>query len=253
MVKVNNNYKKYNTLSLGESKLLNAVDPCLVFSIEIVRRLTAWKSSTINNTLWSLKKKGVVTAVIKNHYVVTQQIPEHIFAIATTIVAPSYISFWTAASYYGWTEQLPKTIELISTKQFQPIKVKNFQINITTCQPYKLFGYTKIKNFTIAEKEKLVVDMLCKPELCGGMGEVMKCIQNSWKELDQQLLLRHLLQFNNKSCLARLGYCLEILKLPNALVPTLQLHLPKGFVKLNPALIKKKKYNKTWRIIINDR
>lgn len=252
MGKLNNKYKSYKALSRHESALLNAVEEFIVFSLPIIQKLTKWKPSTIANTLTSLKKKSIITLVKKNHYTLTEKIPEHIFAIATIVTAPSYISFWTAASYYGLTEQQVKIIQVVSNKQYPTIKIGSFTVETSTCQPSRFFGYHKLQNFPIAEKEKLIVDILLKPELCGGMEEVGKCLHNAWAEIDQKILLTYLQKFKNKSCFARLGYLIETLKLKCTIIPELKRNIPKGFIKLNPAKKKSNKYNQTWRIIIND-
>ncbi len=252
MEKSNNEYKSYKALSRHESALLNTVEEFTVFSLATVRKLSGWKPATIANTLTSLKKKKIITPLKKNYYCVTDKIPENIFAIATTVTALSYLSFWTAASYYGFTEQQIKSIQVISTKQYPTIKIGEFKVETTTCQPQKFFGYHKPLDFPIAEREKLIVDILSKPELCGGMEEVRKCLKNAWVEIDQKALLSYIQKFKNKSCLARLGYVVETLKLKCTILPELKRYVPRGFVKLNPAKEKSSRYNQTWRIIIND-
>lgn len=252
MKKQNNEYKSYKALSRHESVLLNTIEEFIVFSLPLIKKLSGWKSSTITNTLTSLHKKKIITLVKKNHYVVTEKIPENIFAIATAVTAPSYLSFWTAASYYGLSEQQTRTIQVISAKQYPVIKIGNFVVETSTCQPQKFFGYHKQQNFPIAEKEKLIVDIIFKPELCGGMEEVGKCLQNAWAEISQKILLFYLQKFKNKSCFARLGYLIEALKLKCAILPELKKNMPQGFVKLNPAKEKSNQYNQKWRIIIND-
>jgi len=252
MKKSNLQHKVYNALSKHESTLLNTIDPIIVFSLATVRKLTGWKTSSITNTLTSLKKKKIITSIKKDHYVVTKKIPQNIFAIATTVIAPSYVSFWTAASHYGLTEQQVKTIQVISTKQHSKIKVGGFVIETTTYRPRKFFGYHNILNFPLAEKEKLIVDLLFKPEQGGGIQEIMKCLQAVWSEINQKQLLQYVLKFNNKSCSARLGYLIETLQLKSSILSKLQKNLPQGFVKLNPAKEKTNHYNKTWRVIVND-
>ena len=252
MEKSNNTYKSYKTLSGHGSALLNTMEKFPVFSLSAIQKLTGEKRVTIANTLTALKKKKVITLLKKNYYSVTGKIPENIFAIAATVTAPSYISLWTAASYYGFTEQQIKTIQVISTRQYPAINIGNFKIEVITCLPQKFFGYRKQLDFPIAEKEKLIVDVLSKPELCGGMEEVRKCLKNAWPEINQKILLQYLRSFKNKSCFARLGHLIDSLKLKNAIIPELKRNLPKGFIKLNPARQKSRNYNKNWRIIIND-
>ena len=217
MKKTINQYKTYNALSKHEASLLNAIDKFLVFSPSTVKKLTGWKMLTVNNSLISLKKKNLITGIKKNYYVLTSKIPENIFKIAATIVSPAYISFWTASSYYGFTEQQVRMVQLVSTKQYPScIKVGNFAVEVTTYKSENFYGYHQVNKFPLVEKEKLIIDFLYKPEKNGGMVEVRKCLQNAWPQINEKKLLVYLKKFNNKSLFARLGYLLKELKIKNS-------------------------------------
>lgn len=183
-------------ISKNEAILLNAVNRFTVFTNEIIRRLTDWKDFTIKNTLTALKKKELIIAIKRDHYVVKEKIPENIFTIATTLTNPSYMSFWTALSYYGFTEQQVKTIQIISPKQFPNMKVLNFKIEATKFQSDRFYGYN---NLRIAEKEKALIDSLAFPDKAGGIDEVKKCLVYAWPEINKRRFKSYLKRFNNKS------------------------------------------------------
>lgn len=256
MKKQDNYNKTYNSLSLLESALLNAVAPLLIFSLSDVRKITAWKHSTISNVLSSLKQKKVLIAVKKDKYVLSDKVPEHLLTIAATVNSPSYISFWTACSYYGLTEQQIKTIQLVSTKQYGQHKIFDHLVEIITFLPKKWFGYHRVNNIPIAEVEKLLIDCVYKPENAGGMDELKKCITNAWPQINIKKLKRYLQIFNNKSLFARLGYLLEELHLSNPEQNFFLKHIPKGYTCLNAnkKIIKtdNNTYNHKWRMIVND-
>ncbi len=247
-----NRYKFYKSLSKLESELLNSVNSFLVFSYDKVLRLTGWKKTRINEVLKSLKKKGLIIAIKKNNYIIVENLTENLYAISNRVIEPSYISFWTAASFYGYTEQQLRTIQLVTTKQHKNIKIQNFMIESTTYNKEKFYGYLKIKNFIIADKEKLIIDILFKPEKSGGMDEVRKIIKNMWLEIDEKQLLLYLKKFKSKSIYNRLGYLLDELKLKNSLQNKIITNITKGFIKLNQQKKQIKNYNKLWRIVVND-
>jgi predicted transcriptional regulator of viral defense system len=109
----------YSGISPLESHILKKIaDNNLVsFGVEELIRLTNWDRQRVYNILHSLQKKNHIYRIRRNQYVITENINEKIFRIATEVVEPSYISFWTALSYYGYTEQQIKTIQLVTTKQ----------------------------------------------------------------------------------------------------------------------------------------
>ncbi|MBI2151372.1 hypothetical protein HYU21_01450 [Candidatus Woesearchaeota archaeon] len=252
MKKTNFKHKTYNSLSTREAELLNLIESLLLISLKQVQRLTGWNAFSIKNAFHSLKNKNILTHLERNSYILTEKIPENIFSLACVIRSPSYISFWTACSYYGYTEQLPKTIQLVSIKQFPSLKVGEYTLETTTFQSKNFFGYKKINNFAIAEKEKLLIEILYKPEKAGGLSEVKKCLNNMWAEINPVVLLEYLHRFNNRSCFARLGYLLEEIKITNKITKELEKNLPIGFVKLNSQKKASNKYNQKWRININD-
>ena len=257
MKKTEDLYKKYNLISKHESVLLNAADSFLLFSVQKIKRITGWKDSTIRNTLLNLKKKRIITAVKKDNYVLTVNIPEHILKIATTIAAPCYVSFWTACSYYGWTEQQVKTIQVVSTKQFPKIKIQSYgDVEIITVLPKRFFGYCSVESIPIAEKERLIVDLLYKPEKCGGIAELKDCITRSWLEINQKKLFLYLKQFGDKALFARLGYILEERKLKNIMESEFLKNIPKSYTPLyrkKGAVKIRGVYNHKWRIVIYDK
>ena len=252
MEKSNNRYKTYKSLSRHEATLLNAIEPFLLCSVADIRKVTGWEQATIRNTLFSLKKKKVLVVMRKGQYVLAEKVAENVFALATLANQPSYVSFWTACSYYGLTEQQVKMTQLVSTKQYPLTQFEHFRIETTTFQPSRFYGYQRSGNFAITEQEKLIVDCLYKPENAGGIGEFQKCLRAAWPTVNQQKLKEYILKFRNKAVGARLGYLLEELRLSNKLVRFLHQQLPQGYTRLNPRRKPTDHYNHRWRIIIND-
>ncbi len=237
---------KYDNISKNEAILLNSVEEFSVFSIPIIRKLTNWNNIRIKNTLDSLKKKNIITSIKKNNYVLINKIPGNFFSLANIIIKPSYISFWTALSYYGFTEQQVKTIQVVSTNYYQELKINERNIETTTFKPFRFYGYQKIENFAIAEKEKLLIDCIYKPEKAGGLNELKNCIKTCWDQINQKKLLEYIIMFKNKSIFAKLGYLLDELKLDNKYELNFIKNIPKSYTKLGNTKI----YNKKWMVQI---
>ncbi len=241
-------------LSKTESIILESTKTFIIFQSSTIKKLTNLSSITITNTLHQLKNKQVITHIYKNKYTLTKNIKENIYKIATELTSPSYISFWTAASLKGLTTQQLQTIQLVSTKQHKPIKINNFTIETTTYKKENFTNYHLENNIEIAQEEKLIIDLLFKPEQSGGTKEITNIITELWSKINQRLLLNQIKSFNNKSIAARLGYIIEKNNLPErkTLIKKLQKFLPKSYIKLNPGRKRTNEYNKKWRIIVND-
>lgn len=114
-----------------------------------------------------ITEKGVITRVKRGRYTPTETIFENIFRVSTDMVSPSYISFWTALSHYGFTEQQVRMVQLISIKQTGGFYVGHFRVEIITFKSSRFFGYRGTDGFVIAEPEKVLIDSLFRPDLCG--------------------------------------------------------------------------------------
>jgi len=242
-------HKTNYSISKTEYLLLDKVknEKLIVFTPIELMHILSWKKQKVNNILQQLKNKNIVLNVKRNAYTITETIDEHIFQIAVETINPSYISFWSALSYYGFTEQQPQVIQVVTPKQYKTITLNKYKIIPIMFKKERFFGYKKMIHFTIAEKEKCIIDSLAYPEKAGGFPEVIKCLKNAWSELNKNILLEYLLKFNNTSLNARVGYILEELNLKHIKLP-----LPNTYIKLNNEKHISKLKNKKWRIIINE-
>jgi predicted transcriptional regulator of viral defense system len=246
MKKPLNQTMNYST-SKNENELLKLLEETnnYIFEPNTINRLTTWNKNKINNTLQQLKKKKLITNIKKNLCVVNDEIINNSFSIAVKISEPSYVSFWSALSYYNLTEQQPITIQTITRKRNLNINLKKIKIEATHFKKEQFFGYKKIENFSIAEIEKALIDSFAYPEKAGGLKEVIKCLKNA--KLNQKLFLSYLKQVNNKSLNARIGYIYEVIYNKK-----LKLPLPTAYVKLNKNNSITKNRNKKWMIIVNE-
>jgi len=244
----------YSGISPLESHILKKIaDNNLVsFGVEELIRLTNWDRQRVYNILHSLQKKNHIYRIRRNQYVITENINEKIFRIATEVVEPSYISFWTALSYYGYTEQQIKTIQLVTTKQTCSLSLSSFNIEPTTFRIKRFFGYKKINDFVIATPEKAFIDSLYQLNKCGGLDEYSKCLKNAWNMLNKKTFVQGLLLFDNKSMISRIGFIIDCLSLKKTIdIKKLKTNISQTPIKLNPYSSKKATYNKKWNILIN--
>lgn len=165
--------------------------------------------------------------------------------VAEKLFNPCYVAGWSAAEYWGLTEQIFRTI-LIKTSRpqhnYQPlIKGTRFLLSATT--QTRFFGLKTIwrgqTKVFISDPSRTLIDLLADPKLGGGIRPVSdmfsEYLNSEHKNLN--LLADYALHFNKGSVFKRLGFLLEryspheedILKLCKK-------HLTKGKVKLDPQL-----------------
>jgi len=103
----------FEELKKGGLFLFKIKDLCLLLKINKIKAY---------NVVKSLKKKGAIKKTGKNFFVLKDT---NEFVIATTLNYPSYISFWSALNYYGFSDQMPKKIFLATTSYTK--EINNFK------------------------------------------------------------------------------------------------------------------------------
>jgi predicted transcriptional regulator of viral defense system len=175
----------------------------------------------------------------------------HEFVLATSMISPAYVSYWNALNYYGWTEQIPRVITVVSLKRRKPANAQMVRVRFVTVSKKKFFGHVKMdfggtKAF-VASKEKAVVDCLDRPDLCGGVAEIAKALDAAKNELNLGRLVEYAGRVGNSAVLRRLGYLCEKLGIALGVEPRF-----KGYVWLDPS---RKKiavaHNSRWGLKIN--
>ena len=215
----------------------------LIFRIKDICLLLKINKIKAYNIVKALKIKGVLKKIGKGFLAVKGGDE---FVMATTINHPSYISFWTALNYYGFSDQTPNKLFLVTTKYTKPIN--NFKY--VTLSKDKFFGYTKIGDLVIAEKEKAIIDSLLFPKYSGGIKEVSKSLQVALKELDYEKLISYAFKIKSKVVLRRLGFILESLNCKKYL-NKIKGNIGKGYELLDPSLKRRNNLNKEWLLDIN--
>lgn len=243
----------YKNLSNREAHLLNKIDEAglAVFGLRELVEITGWNRSRANNHLSSLRRKGIVKKIKRGNFVLSSDIPDRSFEIATEMFSPCYISFWTALSYYGFTDQQVITVQLISSRQMKGVEDGPVKIETTTFKDKRFYGYRKENGFSIAEEEKALVDSLYMPEKVGGLEELSNCLSTAWESMDEKSFTQYLLKFGNKSMVSRAGYLIENLELEFGEFGRLEENKSESYVKLSPCNSKNKKYDNHWNLIVN--
>src|SRR3989338_5657214 len=172
-----------------------------LFTVKDICQILSMKKTKVYNLLKALKKKGA----IKKFGVYFSFADADEFVIGPMLHFPSYLSLWSALQYYGLSDQMPKKIFLVTTKYRKSIS--NFVY--VTVASHRYFGYKKIGNITIAEKEKVIVDSLFFPKYCGGLDEVYKSIKNGWKDIDKKKLVSYGRQMKSETVMRRVKYIIE--------------------------------------------
>ncbi|MEM0466926.1 MAG: type IV toxin-antitoxin system AbiEi family antitoxin [Candidatus Thermoplasmatota archaeon] len=213
--------------------------------------------NTTYDLIQKLKNQGVIYEIENGKYLVTGYDKKRIFSnplyVASNVVVPSYVSYWSMLNYYGFTDQVPRMVFLATTKQKKQLQFHTYTFKYIHIKKEKLYGYTKLVNdgfpMFLAEPEKAIIDSIDLPHYAGGIKEVARAIGAALDSLSIQKLIEYAQRFPNKSTISRLGYLFER---HGVALPDLSASISHSFVVLNPKKPKSTIWNKKWRINVNE-
>lgn len=204
-----------------------------------------------------LEKKGWIERIERGKYLIIPLGAEkgkytlNEFIIGSLLVDPHCIAYWSALNYYGYTEQIPRTVFIQSTsrKKKQDIEIFGIRYRIIRLKNEKFFGLRKEwiedTQINMTDREKTLVDCLDKPQFSGGIIEVAKGLKIM--DYDKKKLVRYAKRIGNSAVLRRLGYLGEVFSL-NLKIPRSDAH---NYLFLDPTMPQKGMRSPDWKLIVN--
>jgi predicted transcriptional regulator of viral defense system len=239
--------------------LLDELSKKKEFTIEDAEQISHANKDVLKVILSRLEKKGWIERIEKGKYIIIPLGAEkgkytlHEFVLGSYLVDPCIISYWSALNYYGFTEQIPRTvfIQTTSRKKHQEVTIFGVPYKIIRLKEEKIFGLEKVwfeeRQISLTNREKTIIDCLDKPQYAGGIIEVAKALRT--EEYDKKILAKYAKKINNTGVIRRLGYICEFLQIP--------INLPeiktRNYLKLDPILPVTNKLNAKWNLIINEK
>lgn len=238
--------KTKGTISVSDTASILNISP-----VDAAKMLSRWA------------KKGWLSRVRRGLYIriplesSTTDIPvEDPWILADRLFSPCYIGGWSAAEYWGLTEQVFRTIVILTKQKPRdraPV-IKGTSFMIRTILDKALFGTKPVWRgqikVSVADPSRTIIDMLIDPKLGGGIRSTTDMFVNYLKSESRNidLLIEYAKRLNNGAVFKRLGFLLERFApdLKTA-IDECKLHLTKGNVKLDPAL-KAQRLVTRWRL-----
>jgi len=215
--------------------------------------------------LRDLANKGVIARIKPGLYLILQLGQEETQltnwpVIAQAIAMPDdyYISHLGAMRLHGMTTHPLYDVYITITKRKKAYQVSNINYHFIYTNPKYFWGMqshwvSKQKKVILSDIERTILDGFDRPELCGGVKDVVRGIWAVKKNVDWDKLVVYAKKFRTKAAVKRLGYVLELLNLGNQILSSLQ-HIISGandYVLLDPNEIDQGRYVRRWRVRVN--
>lgn len=259
--------KRLRTLGEVGSNLLTAMSRQgkRIFTFEDAAKFYGSGNSALRELLSTLVERRWLQRVEKGKYLILPfeaghegEWTEHEFIIASYLIDPYYVGFRSALNYYGYTEQVSRTVFVVSThRKLKPaLEVSGVTYRFVHMSERKFFGVTEVAldgyRVNISDPEKTIVDCLDRLRYCGGIVEVAKALWYGRDELDFVKMAEYAREAGNKAVNQRLGYLLEKLGSGTTEAITL-LHesQSKRYAPLDTLGSSKGRYINRWKVMVN--
>jgi predicted transcriptional regulator of viral defense system len=212
----------------------------------------------------NLVKKKWIIALSRGTYLIVPlsagakpRYTEHEFVIASYLVSPYYIAYWSALNFHAFTEQTPFTVFVATTKRIKDKEILNVKYNFVTLSGKKFFGFTPAiigpHKVNISDQEKTLADALDHPEYCGGISEVAECIWNAKEKISFTKMVTYAEKMGNTAIVKRLGYIAESLKIDvdARILAKMKDVIAPGISVLDPMMPRKGSYITRWNLLVN--
>lgn len=181
--------------------------------------------------------------------------PLHEFEIAMALASPAAVSHWSALSFHGLTEQVPREVSILTTTwHARPREaiVLGVRYRFVRVAPDSFFGirdeWLGDARIQMTDLERTLIDGLERPELCGGFGEVLQAFDSAAGRLELPRLVRYGLRFSAATA-RRLGWILEEhLGLRSEELEALRSIRSRGYRPLDPTSQRRGRCNRRWGV-----
>ncbi|EMA14839.1 type IV toxin-antitoxin system AbiEi family antitoxin domain-containing protein [Haloarcula marismortui] len=180
----------------------------------------------------------------------------HEYLIAAHVAAPMYIGYYSALSHHGLTDQVPRTVYVVTPTRAQSREIHGVPYRVTTVTERKFFGFepTSIDGTTVqvSDLEKTLVDCADHPEFCGGLRELATAMRTAnqrgcaWDTVGE-----YLEQLDNGAATKRIVYLADQLGIDLPTRETLVESFTSGYSLLDPMLSDTGSPDSTYRLRIN--
>jgi predicted transcriptional regulator of viral defense system len=270
------NTRSIRTLSPQETRLLNALSVAgkSVFTVEEARAIADDEKSNLPRLLSHLTRKRWLLRLERGKYLTLPlsagmegAYTAHEFVLASRLVHPYAIAYWSALHYHGFTEQVPQTVTVLSPVRRRDvlIPVLGFRCHFVYIAAERFFGFVTVlmddQSVVVTDPPRTVLDCLARPDLCGGIVEAAKGVYGYAQRSDArpERLADCAARLDNQAVIKRLGYLVERFELPTRFpaagwtkaLSQWQPNLSMGFARLDPRLPTEGPYDRRWRLRLN--
>ena len=180
----------------------------------------------------------------------------HEYLIAAHVAEPMYIGYYSALSHHGLTEQVPRTVYVVTPTRAQSREIHGVPYRVTTVTERKFFGCepTSVEGTTVqvSDLEKTLVDCADHPEFCGGLRELATAMRTADERgCEWDTVGEYLERLDNGAATKRIVYLADQLGIDLPAREDLVASFTSGYSLLDPTRPDTGSTDSTYRLRIN--
>lgn len=185
---------------------------------------------------------------------------EDSWVVAARAFAPCYIGGWSACEHWGLTEQLFRSLLVVTGRRVRgrDVEMQGMPFHLTVRPADKLFGtvsvWRKANRVQVSDPSRTVVDILDDPRLGGGTRTTAEVLAEymSSKHRDDDRLIDYGDRVGNRTVFKRLGYLLERSSVDaGRLIDACLARRSSGLTKLDPSVKSRGRIVRRWGLYVN--
>ena len=188
-----------------------------------------------------------------------RQWSENALIIASHLVSPGAVAYWSALRFWNMTEQLPRVQFIQTTKRKRSVSIQGVDYRFVTVSEKRFFGTVSRQiegqSINVTDREKTLIDAADRPDLSGGIVQLSEAMSTAQDQIDWEKLTEYLEKWGGGAAAKRLGYVLEFLGLPipnrELILSKWQSMISKGISPLEPGSPKAGPTLVRWQLQIN--
>ena len=221
---------------------------------------------TATNRLGRLFRKGWLQRLENGLYLIIplEAGPERLwsenaYVLASNLISPSAIAYWSALHYWNMTEQIPQVYFIQTTKRKKSTTIQGIKFQFVHVEERYFFGILTQRlrgaDISVTDREKTIIDIAHRPELGGGIIQLAEALKTAYNDVDWEKFDQYIERWGGGSVVKRLGYLIETMSIPipgrEAMLKNWRSLISKGTSQLEPGSGKKGPVITRWNLQIN--
>lgn len=165
--------------------------------------------------------------------------------VAAQVFEPCYIGGWSACEHWSLTEQLFRSVVVVSARAQRSanVTIQGAAFRVAVRKPEALFGTRPVwrgrERVAVSDPSRTIIDLLDDPSLGGGIRHVADVVATYFasEHRDDELLVNYGDRLGNRTVFKRLGYLVEALDIDAPeLIESCLTRRSAGISKLDPSI-----------------